>query len=231
MTHAHTERHLVVPVTHPRPGDLWACAAVVLFKPLATRWHFKLPTGNCPCSKGNATFMFFSFFPIASIYTFRAEMQYFLFNGEEEKIPGSHLDHVELCDAVLLHAHWHWDAVLLDQHGCFWTRSFSDPVRVSVRCVCVSWGSVPLVQSLYPSSMFKQQWAMGWPVFLPEERQIDRQRHEMLRRRTQTRLGLGRLSGVPLPRSSMFVPGLKQPPLPLSIVGPPTDLLQGNPLT
>lgn len=72
-----------------------------------------------------------------------------------------HLDHVELCDAVLLHAHRHRDAVLLDQHGCLSIGSPSDPVRA---CVCV-------FGSLYPSSMFKQRGAGGQSfVFSPEDR-------------------------------------------------------------
>lgn len=38
----------------------------------------------------------------------------------EVLVPHTHLDHVELSDAVLLHAHRHGDPVLLDQHGRAW---------------------------------------------------------------------------------------------------------------
>lgn len=60
----------------------------------------------------------------------------------------AYLDHVELSDAVLLHAHGHGDSILLDQHVCA-------PVEPTLR-VSVSRGKrrgrdAPLTPLCYPS--------------------------------------------------------------------------------
>lgn len=91
----------------------------------------------------------------------------------------THLDHVELSNAVLLHAHRHGDAILLDQHGC----ASVGPTQCVCVCVCPEGKEckrvdAPLVRPCYPSSMFKQR---GWEssLFTPERGENKRRVRKM----------------------------------------------------
>lgn len=137
------------------------------------------------------------------------------------KLDHTHLDHVELSDAVLLHTHWHGDTILLDQHGCAC-------VWVCVGVKVFKWEDAPLSQLHYPSSMFKQG---VWEslLFTPGGEREREKRSRVLVRKSTRNVDFG-FYGF-----TMFVsrinPHTHSQPHPVSIHSPTTDLLQGNPLT
>lgn len=51
-----------------------------------------------------------------------------------------YLDHVELCNAVLLHCQWEGDAVLFNQHGCCRSSHAQDSHQTPFTVVLLAWG-------------------------------------------------------------------------------------------